>query len=95
MKFKDSGAEDIFNGEASKASRKVLPTELHGKAAARLDTLANATSLQDLARIPGAHLEALKGGRKGQHSVRINDQLRVCFVWSRDGAIDVEIVDYH
>jgi proteic killer suppression protein len=44
---------------------------------------------------PGNHLEALKGNRKGQHSIRINDQWRICFVWHTDGAYQVEIVDYH
>jgi len=53
-----------------------------------------ATQLADLSFPPGNHLEALKGGRKGQHSIRINDQWRIWFVWN-DGAEDVEIVDYH
>jgi proteic killer suppression protein len=51
--------------------------------------------LDDLRVPPGNKLEALKGNRKGQHSIRINDQWRVCFVWTADGARDVEIVDYH
>ena len=54
-----------------------------------------ATDLASLRIPPGNHLEALKGGRKGQHSIRINDQWRVCFVWRKDGAHQVEIVDYH
>ena len=53
------------------------------------------TVLDDLKVPPGNFLEALKGDRKGQHSIRINDQWRVCFVWKKDGAHDVEIVDYH
>lgn len=53
------------------------------------------TVLDDLRVPPGNALEALKGDRKGQHSIRINDQWRVCFVWTPDGAADVEIVDYH
>jgi proteic killer suppression protein len=57
-----------------------------------LDASAN---LQDLASPPANHLEALKGDRKGQHSIRINDQWRVCFVWSAADAYDVEIVEYH
>jgi proteic killer suppression protein len=65
----------------------------------KLIYLDQATSLQDLARIPGHHLEALKGDRKGQNSIRINDQYRICFVWVVEGteqnAYDVEIVDYH
>lgn len=55
----------------------------------------SANELRDLASPPGNRLEALKGGRAGQHSIRINDQWRVCFRWTREGAEDVEIVDYH
>ena len=54
-----------------------------------------ATELASLRVPPGNHLEALKGNRKGQHSIRINDQWRICFVWNTDGAYQVEIVDYH
>ena len=51
--------------------------------------------LEDLRIPPGNHLEALSGDRRGQHSIRINDQFRICFRWETDGAYDVEIVDYH
>jgi proteic killer suppression protein len=51
--------------------------------------------LEDLRIPPGNHLEALSGDRKGQHSIRINDQFRICFRWETDGAYDVEVVDYH
>ncbi len=54
-----------------------------------------ATALRDLASPPGNRLEALEGDRKGQHSIRINDQFRVCFVWTAEGPSQVEIVDYH
>jgi proteic killer suppression protein len=54
-----------------------------------------ATNLSDLRSPPGNRLEALKGGRKGQHSIRVNDQWRICFVWHEGGADHVEIVDYH
>ncbi len=54
-----------------------------------------ANELASLKVPPGNQLEALKGDRKGQHSIRVNDQWRVCFVWRKDGAHDVEIVDYH
>lgn len=54
-----------------------------------------ATELGSLRVPPGNMLEALKGGRKGQHSIRVNDQWRICFVWREDGAYQVEIVDYH
>jgi len=61
----------------------------------RLNALSQATDLRDLANIPGNRLEALKGDRKGQSSIRINDQWRICFVWRAPDAFQVEIVDYH
>jgi len=61
----------------------------------KLRQLDIATELRDLASPPGNHLEALKGDREGQHSIRINDQWRICFVWRGGDAHDVEIVDYH
>lgn len=57
--------------------------------------LENAHTLDDLRIPPGNRLEALKGDRKGQHSIRINDQFRICFRWTSEGPEDVEIVDYH
>ena len=54
-----------------------------------------AQRLEDLRAFPGSHLEALAGDRKGQHSIRINDQYRICFVWNDGGAEQVEVVDYH
>ena len=63
----------------------------------KLDQLEAATTVQDLARLPGNRLEALKGDRKGQYSIRINDQWRICFEWpgKSPGPVNVEIVDYH
>lgn len=61
----------------------------------KLQMLEAAVELSDLASPPGNRLEALKEGRKGQHSIRINDQWRVCFVWTAHGVENVEIVDYH
>jgi proteic killer suppression protein len=60
----------------------------------KLTLINNAGQLSDLMVPPGNHLEALRDDRKGQHSIRINDQYRICFIWN-DGAYDVEIVDYH
>jgi proteic killer suppression protein len=94
ISFRDRGTEDIFDGEDSKAARKTLPPQLHDKAGATLDRLNSAVSLQSLS-LPGLRLEKLRGDRAGQHSIRINDQYRVCFRWSDAGAEDVEIVDYH
>lgn len=68
---------------------------IHRQAIKRLDRIAAARSLADLAALPGNRLERLAGDRRGQHSIRINDQWRVCFVWRADGAYEVEIVDYH
>ncbi len=64
-------------------------------AARRLTLLDSAVSLEDLAALPGNRLEALRGGRVGQYSIRINAQWRICFRWTDDGPCDVEIVDYH
>ncbi len=61
----------------------------------KLDQLDAAAGLRDMASPPGNRLEALSGNRKGQHSIRINEQFRVCFVWTAHGPKDVEIVDYH
>ena len=61
----------------------------------KLDQLEAATTLDDLRVPPGNRLESLKGARRGQHSIRINDQWRICFIWQPEGAHEVEIVDYH
>ena len=74
---------------------KGFPTSLVNRVRAMLSALDAAQELEDLRFPPGNHLEALGGGRAGQHSVRINDQWRICFVWSEQGPADVEIVDYH
>ena len=70
-------------------------TAIQKQALRRLDALNAAASLTDLQAIRGNRLEALKGDRKGQHSIRINDQWRLCFVWTPAGPKDVEIADYH
>lgn len=94
VSFKDRGTEDIFDGTDSKAARKTLPSTLHDRAGKSLDQVSAAVSLHSLS-LPGLRLEKLKGNRAGQHSIRINDQYRVCFRWTELGAADVEIVDYH
>jgi len=85
-----------------KETRKLLNREhsrvfqsIEEPARRKLRLLDAAESLNDLARLPGLRLEALKGDRKGQHSIRINDQDRICFVWRDEAAEQVEIVDYH
>ena len=90
--FRDKSTEAAFNGESPRG----FPTDLVKVARRKLRYLNAAGDLGDLRSPPGNRLEALLGDRKGQHSIRINDQFRVCFVWtSEDPAADVEIVDYH
>lgn len=93
--FKDKGTEDIFDGKNTKAARKACPESLWKVAARKLDQLDSVTALNELQIPPGNRLEALSGDRKGQHSIRINDQYRICFVWTELGPDNVEIVDYH
>jgi len=93
--FKNKGTKDIFNGENSKAARSVCPLSLWKIAGRKFDQLDSAASLRDLRIPPNNRLEELKGNRKGQHSVRINDQYRICFFWTEFGVDQVEIVDYH
>jgi toxin HigB-1 len=93
--FRGAGTEDLFNGRASRAARQLLPQSLWRVASRKLETLDSAEALSDLRVPPGNRLEALKGDRAGQHSIRINDQFRICFVWTDAGPEAVEIVDYH
>jgi toxin HigB-1 len=72
-----------------------LPSDIQTVARRKLSYLQNAKSLQDLRIPPANRLEALRGDRRGQYSIRINDQWRICFVWRDGDAYDVEIVDYH
>lgn len=93
--FKNKGTEDINYGKASKGAFPILPKELHRKAQIKLARLGAVISMQDLQEIRGNRFEKLKGDRKGQYSVRINDQYRICFKWEKGNAVAVEIVDYH
>jgi proteic killer suppression protein len=93
--FADAGAEDLFNGRNSKAARRTLPRQLWRRTQNKLSLLDYAAELSDVGNVPGNRLESLKGGRKGQYSIRINDQYRICFRWTDTGPEDVEIVDYH
>jgi proteic killer suppression protein len=93
--FHDKGTEDVFHGRATKAARKTLPSNLLRVAQRKLDQLNQAAVLDDLRVPPGNQLEALKADRRGQHAIRVNDQFRVCFVWTETGPERVEITDYH
>jgi len=89
--FRDVNAERIFKREFVKG----LPREIQRRAFMKLNAIDAAVRLEDL-RLPASNrLEALKGDRKGEHSIRINDQWRICFLWRDDHAERVEIVDYH
>jgi proteic killer suppression protein len=89
--FASVETEKIFRGYVSKK----FPKDIQRTARRKLIYLDDAEDLQDLLAPPGNRLEKLKGDRAGQHSIRINDQWRICFKWSGDKAKDVEIVDYH
>ena len=95
INFDDKGTEDVYNGVNSRLARKTLPVELRRIALRKFYFLENAVNLEDLRMPPGNHLEVLHGDRRGQHSIRINDRYRICFVWSEKGSKQVEIVDYH
>jgi proteic killer suppression protein len=89
--FKSPEAEKLFNREFSRR----LPHDIQTTAIRKLWMLHAAGNLNDLRLPPSNHLESLKGERKGQHSIRINNQWRICFKWSESDAHEVEIVDYH
>ena len=95
QRFRDEGTQDIFNGLDTKAARKVCPTELWRGAQRRLSQLDYASTLEDL-RLPSSNrLHALKKDRKGQHSISINLEYRICFRWTAAGPEGVEVTDYH
>ena len=93
--FKNPGTENIFNGENTKAARKICPSSIWKIVGRKLDQIDSVVALHELRIPPNNKLEALSGDRKGQYSIRINDQYRICFVWAEKGPDQVEIVDYH
>ena len=95
VSFKDEGTEEVFNGRTTRLARRTCPLSIWAVAQRKLDQLDSAAVLGDL-RVPaGNRLEKLSGNRRGQHSVRINDKYRICFIWTDTGPDEVEIVDYH
>jgi toxin HigB-1 len=88
--FKDEDTAQLFQARKNRRWKSIEERALW-----KLDLIHGAGTLTDLRIPPGNRLEALRGDRKGQHSIRINDQYRICFVWSDNGANEVEIVDYH
>jgi proteic killer suppression protein len=91
VSFKDKHTAAVFLGRLPKG----FPSDLLRAARRKLGYLAAAATLDDLRSPPGNRLEQLSGERAGQHSIRVNDQFRVCFVWRDGAAEDVEILDYH
>ncbi|MFQ5582187.1 MAG: type II toxin-antitoxin system RelE/ParE family toxin [Mariprofundaceae bacterium] len=89
--FADKETEKVWLGDVSRK----LPQNIQHVARRKLRMLNNAEALEDLRIPPANRLEALKGNRAGQHSIRINDQWRICFVWQHGDARNVMIVDYH
>jgi toxin HigB-1 len=88
--FRDDDTEQVYRDGKTRRFGNIAAV-----AARKLDMLAAAVNLGDLRAPPGNRLEALSGNRAGQHSIRINDKWRICFVWPAAGPTDVEIVDYH
>jgi toxin HigB-1 len=89
--FLDKEAEMIFNNEWSLK----LPRHIQRTAYRKLRIIHNAKDIRDIKALPGNHYEELKRDRKGQSSIRINDKYRICFLWRKNDAYDVEITDYH
>ena len=89
--FRDRATERFFQRQASRS----LPADIQRAALRKLVILDAAELLQDLRLPPGNRLEKLTGNRAGQHSIRINDRYRICFVWREGDAFEVEVVDYH
>ena len=95
VSFKERATEDIFNGNLSKTTNKICPPSILKIATRKLDQLDYVKSLSELKVPPGNRLERLSGNRKGQHSIRINDQFCICFRWVKTEPDKVEITDYH
>ena len=93
--FHDKGTEDIFNRINSNESRRTCPQGIIKVAQRKLDQINAVTKIESLLIPPGNRLEQLNKDRAGQYSIRINEQYRICFNWTDDGAENVEITDYH
>ena len=93
--FRDRGTEDIFDDADTAPARRRCPRDLWPVARRKLDQVNRVRDLRELAVPPGNRLEQLRANRSGQHSIRINNQYRLCFRWEAGDAYDVEITDYH
>lgn len=92
--FGDRATEDLYHGRPTARARR-FPADVVETALLKLDSLNGAASMLDLRSPPGNRLEALKGERKGMHSIRVNDQWRLVFRWQGNDAYDVRLTDYH
>jgi len=95
VSFKGQATEDIFNGINSRAARKACPGTLWRIVSRKLDQLDSVQVLEELKVPPGNRLEKLSGNRKTEHSIRINEQYRICFIWGKSGPKNVQVTDYH
>lgn len=93
--FRDRGTEDVFDGRNSRLARRCCSQSLWSIARRKLDQINRVREIGELAIPPANHLERLRGDRKEQYSIRINQQFRICFKWEDSHAYEVEIVDYH
>lgn len=94
VSFGDRATEDLYHGRPTKRARQ-FPHDIVGLALVKLDMVNGAVAILDLKSPPGNRLEALKGDRRGFHSIRVNDQWRVVFRWENGGAHDARLMDYH
>ena len=93
--FRNKGTENIFDGADTRAARKRCPQSLWAIARRKLDQINRVREVEELSVPPGNRLELLRGDRKNQYSIRINQQYRICFRWEDGDAYEVEIADYH
>jgi proteic killer suppression protein len=93
--FADGATEDVFNGRTTRRARRACPVTLWPVARRKLTQLNRVIDLHELNVPPRNRLERLRGDRAGQHSIRINEQYRICFRWENGYADDVEVTDYH
>ena len=95
ISFADRATEDLFLGVDSRPARRACPQALWPVVRRKLDQLNRVKGLPELSIPPGNRLERLRGDREGQHSIRINEQYRICFRWEESDAYEVEVTDYH
>jgi len=93
--FRDKGTENVFDGADTRAARNCCPRSLWSIARRKLDQINRVRELGELSVPPGNRLERLRGDRKNQYSIRINQQYRICFEWEDGHALEIEIADYH